>query len=171
MKRLVVCALLAAGCGGLPIPTPGATRCADNVYLEVGVGPGVAPEFTCADALSQVRAAEQETGVNLRTDASVIEFMAGDNLAQIGHPTAIGACMGDTIAASARHSNSLIHEALHLADHSHCNWSKKYLPLFERNYVGGSFDDTCAGVHCTSTRAWQDSRGQWFGNAYVCTPL
>lgn len=165
MKRLVMCALLAAGCG-LPLPTEGATLCAFKVYLEVGAN------LTCDQALSYMRTAQQETGVDVFKDASVVEFMAGHDLGEIGWPNAWGRTQGSDIAVTAERGNTLIHEAMHLHDHSHCNWSRNgNMAILERNYVGGSFDDECARVHCTTTNAWHDSTGQWFGNRYVCTPL
>ena len=167
-KSRVVCALLAAvatGCG-LPLPTDGAIECGPKVYLEVGVD----PRFTCAEALSAVRNAAQETGVDLE-GMRVVEFMRGDNLAELGNPNALGQTGDNDIAVLASYSNALIHELLHLDDHSHCMWAAKYLPLFERNYVDGAFTDDCLHVRCSSTHGWTDSVGQHFGNNYVCTPL
>ncbi len=169
MKRLVMCALLAAGCG-LPIPTDGATECGRKVYLEVGVDTAL-PLFGCPGALSEVRNAEQIVGVDM---ASVtVEFMAGETLESIGHANAWGATQAGTVAVVATHANTMIHEAFHVRDgqSDHCNWSVDKLPTLEANYVGGSFDDKCRHVHCTSTNAWQDGTGQWFGNRYECTPI
>jgi len=168
MKRLVMCALL-AGCG-MPIPTEGATKCAANVYLEVGVG---GPVLDCAAAMSVVRTTLQETGIDVTREAGVVEFMAGETLESLGHPNAWGATQAGGIAVSARHANTLIHEAYHLHDggNGHCNWSVDKIPTFERNYVAGSFDDACRHVHCSSTVLWSDSTGQFFGNRYVCTPI
>ena len=108
------------------------------------------------------------------TDAGVVEFMAGDNLASLGHSNAWGLTEMGSIAVPARHSVSLIHEAFHLHDNgnAHCNWSDPTrIAVFEKYNVAGSFDDQCKHVHCTSTRLWTDTNGQQYGNTYICTPL
>ena len=167
MKRLVMCALLASGCG-LPLPTEGATDCGSKTYLEAGVD----PRLTCDVALSLVRDAQQETGVDVVREANIVEFMRGNDLGELGYPQAWGRTQDGDVAVVGSHGNTIIHEALHLRyGYNHCDWSVKYLPILERNYVGGSFDDDCQHVHCTTTHAWQDSTGQFYGNMYVCTPI
>lgn len=164
MKRLVVCALLAAGCG-LPLPTDGSTACGRRVYLEAGL-----TLLDCPAALSYTRNAETVVGVDL--SGLTVEYFGGDTLAQLGEPTAWGRWTPGNIAVSAHVAVSVIHEALHERyGGNHCHWATRFVPLLEANAVPGAFDDDCEHVHCASTNFWQDGTGQGFGNRYVCTPL
>ena len=166
-RSRIVCALLAtaaAGCG-LPIPTDGATNCGRNVYLEVGVS-----DLTCAQARQYVELGEEEVGVNL--SRLTVEFMAGEDLRELGQPNAWGRWQPGTIAVTSFVAISVVHEALHERWGSgHCNWSTRFVPLFNSIGVPGSFDDECANVHCTSTTFWTDAAGQGRGAGYVCKPL
>lgn len=167
-KSRIVCALLAAmatGCGGLPLPTPGAVACSHNVYLEAG------SPLTCEQALTVYDDVQRATGVDMDNGMRVLEFMNAGNLAQFGRDSAIGLTADNDVAVVWNQMTTLYHEVLHLDDHTHCDWSVKYLDFFNEHRVLGAFVDDCRKVRCQSARMFLDSSGQFTGDQYACTPL
>ncbi len=159
----ILVAWLFSGCG-LPIPTEGAIGCSNHIFVEQGV-----TRFDCPKALAAVDRAEHATGINL-SDA-MIEFMAGDNIGEFGHPDALGLRNAGSIAVVASGSNLLIHEAFHFRDGEadHCNWSSPArIAIHEVNQLAGGYTDGCAHVRCESHQYFIDDEGQVHGYDWSC---
>lgn len=163
LPAAVLLAVALSGCG-LPIPSPGSTRCSGNVFLEAG------SPYSCEQALTLYAAVQAATGVDLDHGLRAAEFVHGPNLSDYGHPDAIGWTSDNDTVIVWNWAASLYHEALHLDDHSHCNWSVKHLQLFEEHRVPGAFTDDCQNVRCQSSKTWTED-GQTYGTAYECTTV
>lgn len=151
---LAALALSLIGCGaGLDLSH--AVACRPNVYVEQGA------HLTCAQAGMYYDDAQRVTGIDL--GPALVLFTAGPP-----EPGAYGATRGSDIRVQANVGRTLIHEAYHLHDPSHCGWSRTHVPTFEVNLVAGQFYDECVHVTCGSTHNWTDTDGQIVGNLYEC---